>query len=205
MTFSFLPADIVSQILNFGLPAPIDIQIVGYNIEGNREFADKLLAEVRQVPGTVDLHIQQPFDEPYLHINVDRTKAQLVGFTQRDVATNLLISLSGSFQTTPEFWLNPKTGVSYAIATQTPQYQLDSLQDLENIPVTGPAGGAAGNPGQPGFHPARRGNGPGVALRHSASARYLRLGPGTRPGWRGDRHKTNCERTRERTCRAGHK
>ena len=141
VTFSFLPADIVSQILNFGLPAPIDIQIVGYDTEGNREFANKLLAQVRQIPGTVDLHIQQPFDEPYLHINVDRTKAQLAGFTQRDVATNLLISLSGSFQTTPEFWLNPKTGVSYAIATETPEYKLDSLQGLEGIPLTGTAGG----------------------------------------------------------------
>ncbi len=141
VSFSFVPADIVSQILNFGLPAPIDIQIVGYDLEGNREFANKLLAQVRQIPGTVDLHIQQPFDEPYLHIDVDRTKAQLVGFTQRDVATNLLISLSGSFQTTPEFWLNPKTGVSYAIATQTPQYKLDSLQGLEDIPLSGTAGG----------------------------------------------------------------
>ena len=137
VTFSFLPADIVSQILNFGLPAPIDVQVVGNNLQGNRGFADKLLQRIAQVPGTVDLHIQQPFDQPYLHIDVDRTKAQLVGYTQRDVATNLLISLSGSFQTTPEFWLNPKNGVSYNIATQTPQYRVDSMQDLENIPVTG--------------------------------------------------------------------
>ena len=140
VTFSFLPADIVSQILNFGLPAPIDIQIVGYGVEANRAFADKLLERVRRVPGTVDLRIQQPFDQPYLHVNVDRTKAQQVGYTQRDVATNLLVSLSGSFQTTPEFWVDPKTGVSYSIATQTPQYRIDSLQDLENIPVTGPSG-----------------------------------------------------------------
>ena len=140
VTFSFLPADIVSQILNFGLPAPIDIQIVGYGVDANRAFADKLLERVRRVPGTVDLRIQQPFDQPYLHINVDRTKAQQVGYTQRDVANNLLVSLSGSFQTTPEFWVDPKTGVSYSIATQTPQYRIDSLQDLENIPVTGPSG-----------------------------------------------------------------
>jgi CzcA family heavy metal efflux pump len=140
VTFSFLPADIVSQILNFGLPAPIDIQIVGYGVEANRAFADKLLERVRRVPGTVDLRIQQPFDQPYLHVNVDRTKAQQVGYTQRDVANNLLVSLSGSFQTTPEFWVDPKTGVSYSIATQTPQYRIDSLQDLENIPVTGPSG-----------------------------------------------------------------
>jgi CzcA family heavy metal efflux pump len=140
VTFSFLPADIVSQILNFGLPAPIDIQIVGYGVEANRAFADKLLERVRSVPGTVDLRIQQPFDQPYLHVRVDRTKAQQVGYTQRDVANNLLVSLSGSFQTTPEFWVDPKTGVSYSIATQTPQYRIDSLQDLENIPVTGPSG-----------------------------------------------------------------
>jgi len=137
--FSFLPADIVSQILNFGLPAPIDIQVVGFNVQGNRDFANQLLARVREVPGTVDMHIQQPFDLPYLNVDVDRTKAQEEGFTQRDVANNLLISLSGSFQTTPEFWLDPKTAVSYSIATQTPQYRIQSLQDLENVPVTGPS------------------------------------------------------------------
>jgi CzcA family heavy metal efflux pump len=144
ITFSFLPADIVSQILNFGLPAPIDVQIVGFNVNANRAFADNLLQRMEKIPGTVDLHIQQPFDQPYLHVNVDRTKAQQVGFTQRDVANNLLISLSGSFQTTPEFWVDPKTGVSYSIATQTPQYRVDSMQDLENIPVTGPSGATAG-------------------------------------------------------------
>jgi multidrug efflux pump subunit AcrB len=142
VTFSFLPADIVSQILNFGLPAPIDVQIAGYNVTGNRDFAGRLLTRLRQIPGIVDLHIQQPFDQPYLNIDVDRTKAQQVGFTQRDVANNLLISLSGSFQTTPEFWLDPNTGVSYSIAAQTPQYRVQSLQDLENVPVTG-SGNAA--------------------------------------------------------------
>jgi multidrug efflux pump subunit AcrB len=140
VTFAFLPADIVSQILNFGLPAPIDIQIVGYNQENNRQFADNLLQRIRYVPGAVDLRIQQPFDQPKLHINVDRTKAGQTGYTARDVASNLLISLSGSFQTSPTFWLNPKNGVSYPIATQTPQYRLDSLQGLENIPVTGASG-----------------------------------------------------------------
>src|SRR5438270_1588765 len=140
VTFSFLSADIVSQILNIGLPSPIDIQVVGYNQQGNREFAGKLLQQLRYIPGITDLRIQQPFDQPKLHINVDRTKAQLVGFTERDVAQNLLISLSGSFQTSPTFWLDPKTGVSYSITTQTPQYRIDSLQSLENIPITGTAG-----------------------------------------------------------------
>lgn len=138
VTFAFLPADMVSQILNFGLPSPIDIQVVGNNLEANRLFADQLLERLRYIPGTSDLRIQQAFDQPYFHIDVDRTRAQQVGFTQRDVATNLLISLSGSFQTTPTFWLDPKNGVSYSIAAQTPQYRIDSLQALENIPVTGP-------------------------------------------------------------------
>jgi multidrug efflux pump subunit AcrB len=113
---------------------------VGYNQENNRQFADNLLQRIRYVPGAVDLRIQQPFDQPKLHINVDRTKAGQTGYTARDVASNLLISLSGSFQTSPTFWLNPKNGVSYPIATQTPQYRLDSLQGLENIPVTGSSG-----------------------------------------------------------------
>jgi multidrug efflux pump subunit AcrB len=137
VTFSFLPADIVSQILNFGLPAPIDLQIVGNNQAANHQFADALLEKLRSVDGIADLRIQQPFDQPKLHVWVDRTKAQEIGYTQRDVAQNLLISLSGSFQTSPTFWLDPKNGVSYNIATQTPQYRVDTLQDLENIPVTG--------------------------------------------------------------------
>jgi len=137
VSFYFLPADIVTQILNFGLPAPIDIQIVGRNLIANREFASHLMDQLKFIPGTSDLRIQQPFDQPKLHIDVDRTKAQEIGYTQRDVAQNLLISLSGSFQTAPTFWLDPKTGVSYNIATQTPQYRVDTLQGLENIPVTG--------------------------------------------------------------------
>jgi multidrug efflux pump subunit AcrB len=138
--FYFLPADMVSQILNFGLPAPIDIQVVGPNLDANRVFAGRLLNEVRQVPGTVDLRIHQKFDEPLLNVTVDRTMTNEVGFTQRDVANNLLVSLSGSFQTSPAFWLDPKNGVSYTIASQTPQYRNDTLQDLENTPVTGPSG-----------------------------------------------------------------
>jgi CzcA family heavy metal efflux pump len=141
VTFYFLPADIVSQILNFGLPAPIDVQIVGRNINANRDFADKLLNKLKFVPGIADLRIQQVFDQPKLHFDVDRTKAEQAGFTQRDVANNLLISLSGSFQTSPTFWLDPKTGVSYNIATQSPQYDIDTLQKLNNIPITN--GGAS--------------------------------------------------------------
>lgn len=136
-TFYFLPSDMVTQILNFGLPAPIDIQVVGNNLEANRQFADNLLARVKAVSGTSDLRIQQTFNQPKLHIDVDRTKAGQLGYTQRDVATNLLVTLSGSSQTSPTFWLNPNNGVSYLIATQTPQYRVQSFQDLSNIPVTG--------------------------------------------------------------------
>ena len=137
VTFAFLPADIVAQILNFGLPAPIDVQVVGNDMQGNRRYADALLAKIRYVPGTADLHIQQPFDQPYLNLRVERTKAEELGFTAHDIAQDLLVSLSGSFQTSPTFWLDPKNRVSYSIATQTPQYREDTLQDLENIPVTG--------------------------------------------------------------------
>ena len=137
VTFAFLPTDMVSQILNFGLPAPIDIQVIGNDVEGDRAYADALLQKVRQVSGTADLRIQQPFDLPYMHVWVDRTKAQEIGFTAHDIAQNMLVSLSGSFQTSPTFWVDPKNRVSYQIATQTPQYRLDTLQDLQNVPVTG--------------------------------------------------------------------
>ena len=137
ITFYFLPADIVSQILNFGLPAPIDIQVIGRKVEENRAFAVKLLEQLKGVPGIADLRIQQPFDQPKLDVVVDRTKAQQAGFSQRDVASNLLITLSGSFQTNPTFFLNPKNGVTYQVITQTPQYRMDSLQALANIPLSG--------------------------------------------------------------------
>src|ERR1700677_4945919 len=137
VTFAFLPADMVGQILNFGLPAPIDVQVVGNNLEGNRIYADALLAKMRYVSGATDLRIQQPFDEPYLRYTVERTKAQELGFSAQNIAQNLLVSLSGSFQTSPTFWVDPKNHVSYQIATQTPQYRTDTLQDLENVPITG--------------------------------------------------------------------
>jgi CzcA family heavy metal efflux pump len=140
VTFYFLPADIVSQILNFGLPAPIDIQIVGRDVEGNRQYADKLLNRIKYIPGTTDLRIQQAFNAPKLQIDIDRTKSEQAGYTARDVAGNLLVALSGSFQTSPTFWLNPQNGVSYNVATETPQYQTDSLQGLGNLPITSSAG-----------------------------------------------------------------
>jgi len=138
VTFSFLPSDMVSQILNFGLPAPIDIQILGNDLAGNQVYANSLLNQVRYVSGMADARIQQPFDQPYMHLSVDRTKAQEVGFNTQAIAQNVLISLGGSFQTSPTYWLDPKNRVSYQVSTQTPQYRVASLQDLANMPITGP-------------------------------------------------------------------
>ncbi|MGA3080854.1 MAG: efflux RND transporter permease subunit [Terracidiphilus sp.] len=137
VTFYVLPVDIVTQILNFGLSAPIDIQIVGPDLYGNRALAEKMLNEVRYISGAADARIQQPFDYPNMTVNVDRTRAQTIGLTQKDVATSLLVALSGSFQTTPSFYLDPKSGVTYSVAIQAPQYDLDSLAALKSLPVTG--------------------------------------------------------------------
>jgi CzcA family heavy metal efflux pump len=138
ITFYFLPADMVTQVLNFGLPAPIDIQIDGADIDGNRQVAERTLAELRRVPGLTDLRIQQPFDYPTYDINVDRTKAAQGGLNERSVVSSVLNSLSGSFQITPMFFLNWKNGVSYNLVAQTPQYKVQSLQDLANTPITAP-------------------------------------------------------------------
>ena len=141
-TFAFLPADIVSQILNFGLPAPIDVQVAGFNVAANRAYAQALLARLHRIPGIVDLRIQQAFDYPTLNVEVDRNKAALLGLSETDVASDLLVSLSGSSQTTLSFWIDPKSGTQYAIAAQTPQFRLASLGDLATTPVTG--GGSGG-------------------------------------------------------------
>ncbi|MGC1358674.1 MAG: efflux RND transporter permease subunit [Xanthobacteraceae bacterium] len=135
-TFSFLPADIVSQILNFGLPAPIDVQVAGNNQAANYAYATDLLKRIREVPGIADLRIQQVFNYPQMNVDVDRTLAGEVGLTERDVANSLLITLSGSGQVRPNFWLNPKNGVSYPIVAQMPQYRIDTMSDLVNVPVT---------------------------------------------------------------------
>src|SRR5579862_6972885 len=125
----------VTQVLNFGLPAPVDIQIEGADIEGNREVAARMLQEIERVPGIVDARIQQAFDYPEFDVTVDRTKAAQGGYTERDVANSMLNSLSGSFQISPMFFLNYKNGVSYNLVTQTPQYSVQSLQDLQNTPL----------------------------------------------------------------------
>ncbi|HUI74860.1 MAG TPA: efflux RND transporter permease subunit [Candidatus Acidoferrum sp.] len=140
--FFFQPADIVTQILNFGTPAPIDVAVTGMDQQGNYLVAQKLSNEIRHIPGAVDVHIQQSFDEPALFLNIDRTRAQSVGMQTRDIAENVLVSLSSSFQTSPSFWLDPKNGVSYNVAVQEPQYRMNSLQALENTPVSGSLPGA---------------------------------------------------------------
>ena len=141
--FYSLPVDMVTQILNFGLPAPIDIQIVGPNLEGNRAVAYQLFNKVKFVPGAQDMRIQQMFDNPNLTINVNRSMAQTTGLSERDVMQSLLVATSGSFQTAPSFWLDPRNGVEYEIAAQSPQYWLDTIQDLKNIPVVEGSGGGA--------------------------------------------------------------
>jgi multidrug efflux pump subunit AcrB len=138
MSFFFEPADIVAQTLNFGVPAPIDIQFVGQDVAGNFKIAAQVAEKMRSVPGAVDVHIQQALDQPRLQYDVDRVRVQQLGLTERDVANNVLISLSSSFQTTPNFWLNPQNGVSYNIAVQTPQYKINSVDALNNIPVNSP-------------------------------------------------------------------
>ncbi len=133
--FFFQPADIVSQILNFGLPAPIDIQIMGANLQTNHDIGERIANRLRTIPGAADVHVQQLMNLPTLYLDMDRTRINQVGLTAQNVAQSVLISLSGSFQTSPNFWLNPKNGVSYPIAIQVPQYHMTSLQDLMNTPV----------------------------------------------------------------------
>jgi CzcA family heavy metal efflux pump len=144
MTFAFLPADIVSQILNFGAPAPIDLQVRGANVNDNFAYANQLLSRIRRIPGIADARIQQSPSNPTFNIDVDRTRAQYVGLTERDVTNSLVVNLAGSAQVAPTYYLNPDNGVSYSIVMQTPQYQIDSLSALRGLPIT-----ATGNPQSP--------------------------------------------------------
>ncbi|HEY8965811.1 MAG TPA: efflux RND transporter permease subunit, partial [Candidatus Methylacidiphilales bacterium] len=138
VSFFFQPADIVTQILNFGIPSAIDVQITGRNLEKNRDLANNLMREIALVPGAVDTHLQQVFDAPRMEVSIDRTKAQEIGLTENDIGKALLIALSGSGQTTPTYWLNPKNGVNYNLVSQMPDYKVDSLETLRNIPVAVP-------------------------------------------------------------------
>jgi len=136
VTFSFLPADIVSQILNFGAPAPIDIQIRGPKLQENFAYAQDVLRRLRHIPGLVDARIQQSLNEPAFDVDVDRTRAKYVGISESDVTNSMVVNLAGSSQVQPTFWLNPDNGVNYSIVMQTPQYQVDSLNALQNLPIT---------------------------------------------------------------------
>ena len=151
--FFFQPADIVTQILNFGLPAAIDVQFSGSAMDKNYQLAGQLLAKVRRIPGAVDAHIQQKLDEPGLRLDMDRTRAQQLGLSAADVAQNVLLSLSGSFQTAPAFWLNPGNGVVYNVAVQAPQYRIDSVDALLRTPINAGGHGAASAPAAAGAPP----------------------------------------------------
>ena len=165
-TFSFPPADIVSQTLNFGLPSPIDVQISGLDIDANHRFADSLLQKLRAIPGAADLRIQQAEDYPSLNVDVDRTKARQLGLTQQNVSANILVSLSGSFQTQPSFWTDPRTGTQYNVVAQSPQSQLQSINSLATLPITsGNGGGAQLLANVAGFH---RGASPAVVSHYNA-------------------------------------
>jgi multidrug efflux pump subunit AcrB len=139
-TFAFLPADMVSQILNFGVPAPIDLQVIGNNVQANRKYANALLARIKQIPGIADARIQQAFQQPTLNVTFDRSLAGLVGLSEKDAATAMLTTLAGSSQTSPTYWLNPKTGVSYPVSIQTPTRDIGTMGGLQNIPLTTSAG-----------------------------------------------------------------
>jgi len=140
--FFFQPADIVTQILNFGTPAPIDVEVTGMNQRGNYLAGERLAREFRHIPGAVDVHVQQAFDNPTLYMEIDRARAQSVGMQSRDVAQNVLVSLSSSFQTAPAFWLDPKNGVEYNVAVQEPQYRVENYQALQNTPIGGSVPGS---------------------------------------------------------------
>jgi multidrug efflux pump subunit AcrB len=139
-SFAFLPADMVSQILNFGAPAPIDLQVIGNDLQADRKYADELLSRIKRIPGIADARIQQAFQQPTLNVNVDRSLAGLVGLSEKDAATSMLTTLAGSSQINQIYWLNPKTGVSYPVSVQTPQRDIDTMKGLRNMPLTAGAG-----------------------------------------------------------------
>src|SRR6202023_3443281 len=139
ITASFPPADIVAQILNFGLPAPIDVQIIGPSTAADAQLANRLVGQISRIPGAVDVRVQQPFDSPRMNLVVDRTEASQLGITENQVASSLIGALSGSSQVNPNFWLDPKNGVSYTVNSQAPQYTINSLDALRAVPILGPS------------------------------------------------------------------
>ena len=170
--FFFQPADIVTQILNFGLPAAIDVQFTGANLEQNADLAAELLKSIKQIPGAVDAHVHQRMDGPILDMQMDRTRLQQVGLNAFNVGQNVLVSLSGSSQTAPAFWLNPQNGVVYNVAVQTPQTSVDSLDTLLNMPVAGTGNAAGGNTQLLGNLVEVKPDG-NLPLRHATTSRQL--------------------------------
>ena len=204
-TFYFLPADITTQILNFGLPAPIDIQLQGNDVNASVQQAEGMLQQLRQVPGLVDLRIQQPLDYPTFDVKLDRTKAEQGGYTTRDVAQSMLNTLSGSFQITPMFFLNYKNGVNYNLVAQTPQYRMETLQDIQNIPVNSAMAAPRATPEvSSDVTTIKRGarDGGGLPLQHSPRGRYLRRGAGPRPGRGRPRMSRPSSTSMKKACRA---
>ena len=202
--FYYLPTDMVSQILNFGLPAQIDVQVVGNAIDQNHELAEHMMQQISHIPGTTDLRIQQPFNLPNWTINVDRTRAQQVGYSQHDVASDVLTSLSGSFQTSPTFYLNPQNHVSYNIAVQTPQYDVQNLQQLQNFPIA--TNGSGQQPqilGNIASIDARNGAGNCQPLQRAVGHRHLRFGRRHRPGERCRQDRPGREGQHRASCRVG--
>src|SRR6202040_3620030 len=137
--FFFQPADMISQILNFGVPAPVDIQLIGPNEKANFQLAEQITNRIQHIPGAVDVHVQQLRSFPAIFLNVDRARVQSVGVSQQDVANSVLLTLSSSAQVTPSFWVNPANGYEYNVAVQVPQYKIDSMQTLDNIPISSSA------------------------------------------------------------------
>jgi multidrug efflux pump subunit AcrB len=141
-SFAFLPADMASQILNFGAPAPLDVKIAGRNAEANQAYALDIMRRMQSIPGIADVRLQQSVGQPQLNVNVDRVRADQLGITEHDVTNSMVASLAGSSQVAPTFWLNPRTGVSYAVVAQTPQYNMDTMAELQSLPVTSQSTGA---------------------------------------------------------------
>ena len=200
MTFSFLPADIVSQILNFGAPAPIDLQVRGNDLGADYAYANKLLAQVRHVTGVADARIQQSAAQPTLDVDIDRTRAQYTGVTAADVTNSLVVNLASSIQVAPTYWLNEKNGVTYPIALQTPQYQIDTLPALQNLPInaTRRADHGARRHRRHPSHPQRC---RGLAVRHRADGGDLRDDPGARSRRGLARHPARSSPRTTRTSR----
>src|SRR6185436_15251189 len=141
LTFFFQPADIVSQILNFGLPAPIDVQLAGLNRKQNFALATEIAERIRKIPGAQDVHLHQVMNVPKLHIDVDQTRARELGLTQQDVSNSVLVSLSGSGQVQPNYWVDPTMGISYLVETRTPTYKLDSVDSINGLALASPRAG----------------------------------------------------------------